>query len=235
MKYKIILLIFLSSCINNTYSNKNSFSHFAKGFAFVDNQSFVNLNNNFFVSHNTLKLGTKIRISNPSNDKSIEATIKKKIVYDNFYKVLISKDVAKKLKLNLRFPYVEITEIKKNKSFVAKKAITQNIEKKIANKAPVEAININNLSKKKYIPLTKNKSYSILVANFYNLESTEILKKRLVTILESSNYQLIYVDKRNEKSYELLMGPYNTINKLKNDYSILNNSGFEDLDIKIND
>jgi hypothetical protein len=31
------------------------------------------------------------------------------------------------------------------------------------------------------------------------------------------------------------MGPYNTINKLKNDYSILNDSGFEDLDIKIND
>ena len=31
------------------------------------------------------------------------------------------------------------------------------------------------------------------------------------------------------------MGPYNTINKLKNDYNILNSTGFEDLDIKIND
>ena len=31
------------------------------------------------------------------------------------------------------------------------------------------------------------------------------------------------------------MGPYNTINKLKNDYIVLNDSNFEDLDIKIND
>ena len=77
--------------------------------------------------------------------KSIEVVIKEKIKYDDFYKVLISVNVAKKLKLNLNFPYVEINEIKKNKSFVAKKAITQNIEKKIANKAPIESININNL------------------------------------------------------------------------------------------
>ena len=61
------------------------------------------------------------------------------------------------------------------------------------------------------------------------------LKKRLVTILASSNYQLIYVNKKNVKSYELLMGPYNTINKLKNDYIVLNESNFEDLDIKLND
>jgi len=32
-----------------------------------------------------------------------------------------------------------------------------------------------------------------------------------------------------------LLGPYNTINKLKSDYIVLNNSNFEDLDIKIND
>ena len=31
------------------------------------------------------------------------------------------------------------------------------------------------------------------------------------------------------------MGPYNTINKLKNDYIALQSLNFEDLDIKIND
>jgi hypothetical protein len=31
------------------------------------------------------------------------------------------------------------------------------------------------------------------------------------------------------------MGPYNTIKSLKNDYIALNESGFEDLDIKINE
>ena len=61
------------------------------------------------------------------------------------------------------------------------------------------------------------------------------MKERLSLILAKSNYQLIYINKKNDKSYELLMGPYNTINKLKNDYNLLYDSDFEDLDIKIND
>ena len=81
----------------------------------------------------------------------------------------------------------------------------------------------------------KPKSYSILVADFYSFESAEILKKKLETVLGYSNYQLIYINKKNNKSYELLMGPYNTIKKLKNDYIVLNDSKFEDLDIKINE
>ena len=235
MKYKIILLFFLASCTNNIHNNKNSFTFTAKGFAFIENQSSISLDNNLFVSHNKLKLGTKIRISNPVNNKSIETIIKKKIKYDNFYKVLISSDIAEKLNLNLRFPYIELTEIKKNKSFVAKKAITENVEKKIANKAPVTKISINNLSKSKKIIKNTPKNYSILVAKFYSLESAEVLKKRLITILKNSNYPLIHINKKNNKSYELLMGPYNTINKLKNDYIVLNESNFEDLDIKLND
>ena len=235
MKYRIILLFFLAACTNSTYNNKNSFTYTAKGFAFIKNQSSISLDNNLFVSHNKLKLGTKIRISNPVNDKSIETIIKKKIKYDNFYKVLISSDIADKLNLNLRFPYIELTEIKKNKSFVAKKAITESVEKKIANKAPVTKISINNLSKSKKIIKNTPKNYSILVAKFYSLESAEVLKKRLITILKNSNYPLIHINKKNNKSYELLMGPYNTINKLKNDYIALNESNFEDLDIKLND
>ena len=110
-----------------------------------------------------------------------------------------------------------------------------NIEKKIANKAPVTKINIDNLSKQEIIKKTKSKSYSILVADFSSLESAELLKTRLIKILVNSNYQLIYINKNNNKSFELLMGPYNTINKLKNDYIVLNDSNFEDLDIKINE
>ena len=193
------------------------------------------LNHNFFVSHNSLKLGTKIQIVNPANKILIDVVVNKKKKYNVFYKVLISKNIAKKLGLDLNFPYVEISEIKTNKSFIAKKAVTENIEKKIASKAPVTKININNLSKPKNIPKITQKNYSILVAEFYNLKSAELLKKKLALILENSNYQLIYINKKNDKSYELLMGPYNTINKLKNDYIVLNDSNFEDLDIKIND
>ena len=236
MKYKIIFLLLFSSCVSSSHTNKNNFTYSAKGFAHIDDQYIKKKfdSNKFFASHNKLKLGTKIQISNPVNKIAIEAIIKKKIKYDDFYKVSISKKIAKKLGLDLNFPYIEISEIKKNKSFIAKKAITENVEMQIANKAPVEKININNLTPKK-INLTKVKTYSILVAEFYNLKSAEFLKKKLVTILDNSNYHLTYVNKINNNSYELLIGPYNTINKLKNDYSLLNNSNFEDLDIKIND
>ena len=235
MKYKIILLFFLTSCINNIYTDKKSFTYTAKGFALIENQSPNNDGNIFFASHNKLKPGTKIRITNPENQEFLISAVKKGVKYDNFYKVLISTNVAKTLKLNFNFPYVEINEIKKNKSFIAKKAVTENVEKKIANKAPVTKININNIAKIKKIKKIKPKNYSILVAEFYSLESAELLKKRLVSILYNSNYRLIYINAKNNKSYELLMGPYNTINKLKNDYIILSDSNFEELDIKIND
>ena len=235
MKYKIIFFLVLTSCVNATYYDKNNFLYSAQGFAFIENKLFENTDKEFFVSHNKLKLGTKIRISNPSNKKFIEAIVKKKIKYNNFYKVLINQNIAKELNLNLNFPYVEITEIRLNKSFIAKKAVTQNIEKKIANKAPVTKISIDNLIKTEELKKTKLKNYSILVADFYSLESAQLLKKKLLTVLISSNYKLIYISKISEKSYKLLMGPYNTINKLKNDYIVLNESNFEDLDIIIND
>ena len=235
MKYKIIILFLLTSCASSTFTNKNNFAYTSKGFAAVEILSIENLNNKYFVSHNKLKLGTKVRILNPSNKIFIEVIITNKIKYDNFYKILISKNIAEKLNLDLNFPFVEVVEIKVNKSFIAKKAITENIEKKIANKAPVAKISIDNLSKPKKVKKNNPKTYSILVADFSSIESARFLKKRLELILESSNYQLIYINKKNAKSYELLMGPYNSINKLKNDYIVLNDSDFEDLDIKKND
>ena len=234
MKYNIIFFFFLTSCLSNSYVVKNK-TYSAKGFAKIDRQFLLNSDENSFVSHNRFKLGTKIRLINPVNGKSLEKVVKKKVKYDNFYKVLISVEIAEELNLDLNFPYVEVNEIKKNKSFIAKKAITENVEKKIANKAPVEKIDINNLSKNIKSKKTKLKNFSILIAEFYNLESAELLKKRLKVILKNSNYQMIYVNKNNNNSYELLMGPYNTISKLKNDYIVLKNSNFEDLDITINE
>jgi len=180
-------------------------------------------------------VGTKLKIINPQNKKSFEASVKKKIKYDDFYKVLISKNIAEELDLSFSFPFIEINEIKSNKSFVAKKAVTDLEEKNIANKAPIDEININNISKIKSNLKKKSITYSILVAEFYNMSSANFLKDKLALILKDSNYQLIYINKKSEKKYELLMGPYNTINKLKNDYIVLHESNFEDLDIKIND
>jgi len=236
MKYKLILLLLLSSCINYTTSTNNNISFSAKGFAYIIKDVPPNLNNkDFFISHNKLKIGSKISITNPDNKKNLESVIMKKIKYDNFYKILISENIASALDLNLDFPYVEINVIKSNKSFIAKKAITENDEKKIFNKAPINKVNINNISNSRKEKSTKIKTYSIIVAVFYNLQSAELLKDKLTSILKDSNYQLIHIKEINKKSYELLLGPYNTINKLKNDYIVLNKSSFEDLDIKIND
>jgi len=236
MKYKIIIFFFLVSCTNYSSNFEKKSGYSASGFAYIETSIPNNLENKkFFISHNKLRVGTKVRVINPDNKKSLEIIIKHKIKYDNFYKVLISKSIVEELELSSKFPFVEINEIKSNKSFVAKKAITDNAEKKIANKAPIDRININNISQKKNIDKIEKKSYSILVADFYNLGSAEFLKEKLMTILKNSNYKLIYINKKKEKNYELLMGPYNTINKLKNDYIVLSDSNFEDLDIIIND
>ena len=237
MNYRLIIIFFLlASCTNYSGNFVKKTGYSASGFAYIEKNIPLSLaNEKFFLSHNKLKVGSRINITNPNNNKSLVITIKKKVKYDSFYKALISESIANNLELSLEFPFIEISEIKSNKSFVAKKAITENEEKKIANKAPIEKININNISKKKNFNKKKAKNYSILVANFYNLNSAKFLKDKLGTILKDSNYKLIYIKKKNEKNYELLMGPYNTINKLKNDYIVLSDSNFEDLDVIIND
>ena len=236
MPYKLVIFFLLVSCTNYSSNFKKKSGYSASGFAYIEKNIPSQLENEkFFISQNKLMKGSIVRVTNPENNKSLEIIIKKKIKYDNFYKALISKTIADELELSLEFPFVEINEIKSNKSFVAKKAITQNAEKKIANKAPIDLININNISKKKILNHKKVKNYSILVADFYNLSSAKFLKEKLETILNDSNYKLIYISKKNEKNYELLMGPYNTIKKLKNDYIVLNDSNFEDLDIVTND
>ena len=78
MKYRIILLCFLTYCVNNLHLSQTSFTYSAKGFAKIENPS-PNLKNKSFVSHNELKLGTKIRLINPTNGKQLEKVVKKKL------------------------------------------------------------------------------------------------------------------------------------------------------------
>ena len=74
MKYNIILLFFLTSCVNNILINKNNFTYSAKGFAAIESKTVENLyNKKFFVSH------TKLKIINPDNNIFIETIVKKKL------------------------------------------------------------------------------------------------------------------------------------------------------------
>ena len=59
-----------------------------------------------------------------------------------------------KLGLNQDIPYVEIQEIKKNKSYVAEEAEIHDEEKQLHDKAPIEKVAISNIgltTKKKII------------------------------------------------------------------------------------
>ena len=131
MKFNYLILLFLTiSCSPHltTYSQKQPY--LAKGFAYIYNEKdFENkiikgkMNNEIMqISHQNLRTGTLIKIINPLNEENITLKNVKRIKYPDFYKILISEPVAKKLKLNVELPVLEIIEIKKNKSFVAKKA-----------------------------------------------------------------------------------------------------------------
>ena len=70
------------------------------------------------------------------------------------------------MELDLNNPFVEIYEVKKNKTFVAKESNTFEEEKKVANKAPVTSINIKNLNKQletiKIQNIIKDKSKNVI-------------------------------------------------------------------------
>ena len=103
-------------------------------------------NKNIQVAHKDLKINTLIKITNPKTKDSITVKNLKKANYPDFYKILISEQLATKLNLDKKLPLVEILELKKNKSFVAKKAKIFNEEKRISNNAPIDSVQISNIS-----------------------------------------------------------------------------------------
>ena len=130
---------------------------------------------------------------------------------------------------------LKIYEVKKNKSFVAKKAKIYNEEKKISSNAPVTSVEISNISKNKKSKKKINEKIYILIASFYSKDSATFLKKRIKDEILSFDSQKIKIKKRKSQKIDLLSGPYSTVNLLKNDYILLKNFGFEELNILINE
>ena len=130
----IITLIFftLVNCagyekkIRTSKDERNYYS--SSGFALIYNDSlFENdvinkkINNDkILLLHGTLKRNTLIRITNLENSKSLDLKVYKNANYPKIFNVLISKKIATILDLDRENPYVEIIELKKNKTFVAK-------------------------------------------------------------------------------------------------------------------
>ena len=154
MKYKIFLLIFiLNSCSVNSTKFENRSTYSSKGFAYIYNDEDYQKktingkldNSQLQASHKDLKINSLIKIINPVTKESITVKNVKRIDYPDFYKILITPKIAEKLNIQNDLPLVEIIEIKKNKSFVAKKAKIFNEEKKISSNAPVTSVKISNI------------------------------------------------------------------------------------------
>ena len=80
MKYRLILLLLLASCVNYSTSTEKKSGYSSTGFVYIERNNLSDQTNDaFFVSHNKLRAGTKIRVINPNNNKSLEVVIKKKL------------------------------------------------------------------------------------------------------------------------------------------------------------
>ena len=245
MKFKLLIIFFfLFSCAPYYTKSDNIKPYSSTGFAYIYNLNdydtkLINkkFNNDLLqISHKDLRNGTLIKLINPKTKENLVLKNINKTNYPDFYKILITKAVANKLKLNSELPLIEILEIKKNKSFIAEKAKIYQEEKKISANAPITSVKISNISKKKpnNNKIIKPNIY-ILIASFYNNESAYLLKKRIVEDEPNYDNKKLIIQKKTSKEFEVLSGPYKSINLLKNDYIVLKNFGFEELDIFINE
>ena len=188
-------------------------------------------NEKLLAIHDVLKINTSIKIINPENSKSVEAKIYKKGNYPKIFNMVITREIASILELDQNNPYVEIFEIKKNKTFIAKEGSIFDEEKNVADKAPVDEIKMDditlNKSYKKNIKVEK-RNFFLIISDFYYQDSANNLKDDLIKKIDIEN---ISVKKINDKKYRVFVGPFENFNALKTTYISLNKLGFEDLNI----
>ena len=243
MNYKNLLLIFLflTSCtVQSTQYSENIFSN--RGFVLLYDESLIEKkllrkpldDRSLEIVHNTLSKGTKVRIINLLNNKSTNAIVKTKNKNLFFYNSIFSKRIFDELDISLKEPYVEISKIRENKTFIAKKSKTFDEEKKVANKAPVKSISINEIGTPKSKELDDRRSfnYSIKITEFYFLKNAQELKKRIENETSLKNINIISI---NDTKHQVLLGPYSNINTLQSAYNSINNLNFENIELIRND
>ena len=252
----IILFCFilvLGACadfkIDKSKPKKERKFYSSKGFALIYNDSLFEeggidkkLNNNEIIDnqlnneeiialHSSLKKNTLIKIINPDTSIAVETKIFRKAEYPNIFNIVLSKKIATILELNLDNPYVEVFEVKKNKTFIAKESNVFEVEKQVAESAPVDEITMSDLSeeqmdiKKK---LDKKNIFVLVISDFYYYDSAQKLKEELTKKIQINNFS---VKKINDTKYRLSVGPFKSFNALKSIYISLNNLGFENLNI----
>ncbi len=190
-------------------------------------------NRSLLIFHKNLKNKSFVKITNPINNKFLIAQVKSnRVKFSNFYNSIITTRIAETLDIDFNEPYIEISLITPNSTFVAKKAKTFEEEKEVAEKAPIDGIKISNLSEKtkaeEKIISKKKFSYSIKVADFYYKKTANLMIERIKMETDIKNIKLIMLSKTN---YRVLLGPFNDINSLKESFEKMNSLYFENLEI----
>jgi len=247
MKYNfflILLIVLITSCASNNYKTVNvdpileKFSN--NGFALIYNDKLYNdkiiskkMNErDLIIFQRNLRKGTSVKITNPFNNKTIIAKVGKKANYPSFNNSVVSIRISKELEIDINEPYIVIEEIRDNTSFIAKKAKTFEEEKKVADKAPVDSISVNDLNsteeKKIKNKINSEFKYVIKIADFYYLDTAKQMVKRIKSEL---NIKKTDINKINENKFRVFTGPYLSLKALQKAYNSIETLGFENIEL----
>ncbi len=245
MNYKVIILILFSllflGCDQTTKKESSNFNielnrYQNSGFALIYNDNIKNIKKlerrSLNIYHKSLKRKSIVKITNPKNKKYLIAEVKSnRVKFSNFFNSVLSLRIAEELELDFNEPYIEIILLSKNSTFVAKKAKMYDEERSVAEKAPVDGIQIKDLNVKKTnkkVISKKNFSYSIKVADFYYKDTAKNMAERIKNEASIKNLRIIKLSKT---KYRVLIGPFNDIKTLRETFEKMNSFNFENLEI----
>ena len=249
MNYKsliIIFFIFLLGCeqnkLNKNVLNQEILTKYKNsGFALVYDSTLIKEkkiskkidNRSLIIFHKSLKKDSFVKITNPVNQKTVIAKVaSNNVKFSDFYNSVITSRIAGELLLNLNEPYIDIVLISQNSTFIAKKAKTFSEEKKVAEKAPVDGIQIDNLwddnQQKKETAKEEIFSYIIKIADFYYKDSAKNMSNR---IINETNIKNPLIKTISNTKYRVLLGPFNDIKKLEDSFNEIKSLDFENIEI----
>ena len=210
-----------------------------KGFSLIYSDKFYNNKiiskkideRSLVIFQKNLKKNTIVKITNILNNKSVIATVGSNADYPLFNNAVLSLRIADEIGLNKDEPYVEILEILEDAVFVAKRAKMFEEEKKVADKAPVNNINISDLNIKEINiknEINKRFSYKIKIADFYYNDTALLLVDR---IIKETTIKDVKIKKIDKKKYRVYTGPFNNINSLQKSFNDISILEFENIEI----
>ncbi|MDC0876387.1 SPOR domain-containing protein [Candidatus Pelagibacter sp.] len=241
----LISLFLLTGC--NQYNSKDKTIEFISdekyknsGFALIYNDDLKKNkqiskkidNRSLLIFHKTLKKDSFVKITNPLNQKKIIAkVVSNNVKFSEFYNSVITLRIAEELSLDFDEPFIELNLISQNSTFIAKKAKTFQEEKNVAEKAPVDGIEIDNLG----TTVIKNEQvkkdifiYSIKIADFYYRDSAKNMIKRIENETSLKNSK---IKKISNTKYRVLIGPFSDIKKLEESFNEIKALSFENIEI----